>query len=616
LIITPQFTNIVSAAFPITLADWDDVASGLDSGTSGYFTFKSMATADYFQTSTDGDLSTPNSFMIECRDNTPQLEGEGYWNLTQSYSYIGYFNFSFYKHRGSAAGGFWYFKFYDSDDNMIMNLKFTGVTSDLEFYDVSTGWKTVYNNVDDATRYYAVITHNGTNQFNVKCLNSAFAVVGNLDCAGSYAGTYTNFSYIYVDSLGPSGTGDSQYFYVDNIIIDTTWSGTGTPPAGYLSVNCFDEVSGANITDFNMVAVNQVGDTFFDYNLNNTYVVSGVLLPQGETTITISALNYYPRSYLVDIESGYFVIDGVTYATATIDAYLPLINNSKLYYIRVINDFLYPLDEAAVLIQGLCANTSYETISNTRTDGDGYTMAYLVSGRNYQVTISKEGYDTKTETWIPDPNYYGISNPKTFRLSLTGNENVTYAFWELITFTGTMYSNNSIKVTFIDNNYNTTNAQFYTYELYNFTSTLISTNTTTNDTFIFWVTGVNISRTHRVDIFLNHTVLGFNHLSILISPINYSGKLNTTEIEKTITDVFGDLDPLGFINFCLVYLPAIIILILPGPTHPVIGIIGSGLWMGIVAIKLSLPPQLAILIPFIIAIGVILVIVKGGGSKL
>jgi hypothetical protein len=38
--------------------------------------------------------------------------------------------------------------------------------------------------------------------------------------------------------------------------------------------------------------------------------------------------------------------------------------------------------------------------------------------------------------------------------------------------------------------------------------------------------------------------------------------------------------------------------------------------MGIVAIKLSLPPQLAILIPFIIAIGVILVIVKGGGSKL
>jgi hypothetical protein len=327
-------------------------------------------------------------------------------------------------------------------------------------------------------------------------------------------------------------------------------------------------------------------------------------------------LNYYPRSYLVDIESGYFVIDGVTYATATIDAYLPLINNSKLYYIRVINDFLYPLDEAAVLIQGLCANTSYETISNTRTDGDGYTMAYLVSGRNYQVTISKEGYDTKTETWIPDPNYYGISNPKTFRLSLTGNENVTYAFWELITFTGTMYSNNSIKVTFIDNNYNTTNAQFYTYELYNFTSTLISTNTTTNDTFIFWVTGVNISRTHRVDIFLNHTVLGFNHLSILISPINYSGKLNTTEIEKTITDVFGDLDPLGFINFCLVYLPAIIILILPGPTHPEIGIIGSGLWMGIVAIKLSLPPQLAILIPFIIAIGVILVIVKGGGSKL
>jgi hypothetical protein len=300
---------------------------------------------------------------------------------------------------------------------------------------------------------------------------------------------------------------------------------------------------------------------------------------------------------------------------------------SALYNIRVVETVqteYTQVDQAvenAFMIVKRYINTSgiFVIISSIYTDANGYINIYLVPNAHYKVFISKTGYDNTTGDYIPaPPNEWGQTIEKWFRIvktTTTPEYNITYGFWDLITFNATMYSNNSIKVIFIDHNLNTTNAQFYTYELYNFTSTLISTNTTTSDSFAFWITGINTSRMHRVNIFLNHTILGSKQLSIPVSPINYSGALNVPAIEKKITDVFGSFD-LGFIKFFLIYLPAIVILILPGKFHPGFGIIGSGLWMGFAAIRLSISPEMAVLIPFIIAIGILLMLVKEGGVKL
>ncbi|MBE3122105.1 MAG: hypothetical protein IMZ58_07870 [Thermoplasmata archaeon] len=303
---------------------------------------------------------------------------------------------------------------------------------------------------------------------------------------------------------------------------------------------------------------------------------------------------------------------------------------SALYYLRVVETIETSYTQVDQAVEGafmtikryINASGIFVEVSSIYTDANGYVNIYLActSAAHYKIFINKSGYDDiiGADFYPAPPNVYGQTVEKVFRIvktTTTPGYNVTYGFWDLITFTGTMYSNNSIKVVFSDSNLNTTNAQFYTYDLYNFTSTLISTNTTTNNAFTFWVTGINTSRMHQIDIYLNHTILGHQHLSILILPINHTGGLNVTAIENKITAVFGSFI-LGFVLFLLVYIPAIVILILPGKTHPGFGIIGSGLWMGFAAIIFTIPAEMAILIPFIIAIGIILMLVKGGGAKL
>ena len=231
----------------------------------------------------------------------------------------------------------------------------------------------------------------------------------------------------------------------------------------------------------------------------------------------------------------------------------------------------------------------------------------------YKILLKKEGYNDGEEDYIPDPEYYGIYYPKYFRMyhTITPVEE-TYTFWDLINFNATMYSNNSILVMYEDINSETSNAQFYTYENFNFSTNLKATNTTTSDTFSFWITGVNISREHEVVICLNHTTLGYEVQSIIVLPV-YTPQY--PDIEAKIRSVWGNWE-LSYEQIFFVYLPCIVVLVFFGKSHPGIGIIGSGMWLGFIGFYLSIPNELVALAVFIIAIGFIYILAKKGRTEL
>jgi len=189
-------------------------------------------------------------------------------------------------------------------------------------------------------------------------------------------------------------------------------------------------------------------------------------------------------------------------------------------------------------------------------------------------------------------------------------ENVT--FWDVCYFNGTMYSNNSLYVYFeeFSDDHTVTNAQFYTYELHNFTASLNATNTTTSESFWFWVTQINISRPHRVTLHINHSNFGYDVTDITINPLR-TPEYSRADIEQKATGVFGDFN-LGYVNFFLLFIPIIAMLVIFGPGHAGLGIIASGLYLGFASIFISIPEQVSYLIPVIIVFGVILIIVKKG----
>ena len=288
---------------------------------------------------------------------------------------------------------------------------------------------------------------------------------------------------------------------------------------------------------------------------------------------------------------------------------------SRLYRIRVIDAYTYPIASVKVYVKRYINTTdTYENTSILLTDGYGEADVYLVPGVNYKVFLEKTGYlQTGSNDWTPDPVFYGANYPKVFQMSIDSSASEIKTFWDVCTFKATVYHNGSLYVEYSDSMSETINAQFYTFEIYNFTEYLNSTNTTTNDIFSFWVRNLNISRSHRVHLFLNHTTLGYVNVSIIVLPL-HTEKLNK-KIEKKFIDVFGNFD-LGYVNFFFIFLPLICLLVLFGPAHAEIGMIGAGLYLGISSIYLEMNVGLIQLGFVIVAIAIVYTMVKHGRMKI
>ena len=250
---------------------FDGIVSGLDSwkigdaGTCSYLSFKNIGTANNFETSTDNDLSAPNSFHAR---TTIGVLGNGWWNFTQNFTSISTINISFYDESTFGANtDAMYFVCY-ADDHAVINMGFDDGT--FKWQDVSVGWKTLLNYNFD-TRYYLVITSNGTNNFDIKIMDASFNILREIGYAGSYASTYSTFETIHIYST-TSVNGVGLYF--DNFYITGEISGGSTAYG-----ECFDFSSYQNVYNMPISGWKRTGlQTSYKYlELSGTSKLTGKL---------------------------------------------------------------------------------------------------------------------------------------------------------------------------------------------------------------------------------------------------------------------------------------------------------------------------------------------------
>jgi len=404
---------------------------------------------------------------------------------------------------------------------------------------------------------------------------------------------------------------NSGFYSPDNCKLDLLWGG--------MRIRVYNESKPTSpVSPFGLLITNSTGeDAYYVRSATNPHCIDYADIPYGDDTIiiinaTVNGTGYKDRTYYKDLVANQFY--NYTF-------YLPPIiteeaDETRLYRIRVIDEYTYPLADVEAIIKRYINETdTYEEVGSIVTDGYGEADINLIPEAHYKVFLTKTDYEQVGSTdWIPDPVWYGANYPKTFQMQQVVPDIEERTFWDIIQFNATLFINGSIHVFYDDTVTSTTNATFHTNSIFNFTRTLIDTDTTVLDTFSYWVTGSNASREHHIIIHLNHTILGWVNVTIILNPV-YSPEYEKSDIETKSVAVFG-VFTLGYVNFFLIFIPMIILLIVFGPRHTGLGIIGAGLYMGFTSIFIDTPQELLLLVPFIVAIGIIYIIVKEGGAKL
>jgi hypothetical protein len=401
-------------------------------------------------------------------------------------------------------------------------------------------------------------------------------------------------------------------------------------------INCYDEETGMNLT-FDVFITNGIGsDIYLESGCTNTLVINTNLLPTGTNCqIIINSTGYKTRVFYLDIDANL-----ISY----LNVYLPSnSSNVALYYLKVVETIEreygnvdIPVEDATVAIMKYEANESgFTNISVLKTDANGYVNLYLLYGGtiSYKVIISKDGYDTKVSDYIPQPpNEWGQTTEKIFRLVLSGSSVVVpsvYNFWDVTIFTATMNSNSTIYIVFSDSLSLTINSQVYLYEFYDGVLALIdSASYGAVSSYSYYVSGINTSRLHYCNLFLNSSASfgdGFNvqPIKIVILPIFSDVTRVKFNLETRIESMFGP-GPLGSGSWCptIICLISLCILASFGPFHVGYAIIITGFSMGLLSIIFSLwltdvfPVAGTGSIGFIVGIGVLYILAKQPGDVL
>ena len=264
---------------------------------------------------------------------------------------------------------------------------------------------------------------------------------------------------------------------------------------------------------------------------------------------------------------------------------------------------------------------SYEEIASLLTDANGNADVYLIPETFLKVFISKDGYDTTTSWYTPS----NIVFTKQFRIIPTITPPDEYdRFWDNITFTGTMYLNETIHVVYADSNSSTVNTSIYLYDVFN--GSLVDTNIKSgNNDFSYWVSGINTSRDYELWLYFNNTA---NYAGV-ISPVvitvfginkSWDDSITPIDLEGRFEGLFGDF-PLGYENVIAIIIP-IILLCIFGSFHIGLGILSAGISLGFIQVIFSVwvsnvfNPLLALMCPIIIALGFLYMFSVKGGEHL
>jgi len=219
-------------------------------------------------------------------------------------------------------------------------------------------------------------------------------------------------------------------------------------------LNCYDEYSGEPINNWSVFISNDEGtETYTATNCANSQILNTSLCPHGESiAFKFTASGYKMRLYYTDIdEETLFVLN----------AYLPPAEtpsegggetndtniSTQLYLINVINVYDSAIENVKMTFKHYDpATENYVDTSVLYTDANGQVEIYLIPGDLYKVKLEKEGYQTKTEDYIPSLEIY----THTFRLyfeSTTPSPPVNETLWDNITvsiYPSQVYWNTSI----------------------------------------------------------------------------------------------------------------------------------------------------------------------------
>lgn len=396
---------------------------------------------------------------------------------------------------------------------------------------------------------------------------------------------------------------------------------------GGLEVNVYNESDPTvALVDWDLFVTNESGSETYENNSNNNpHVVNYSSLPIGTNIVVqVNATGYKTRYYYIDLSANLYF---------TLQAFLPPTTDTEQYKINVLGplgEFTSPPIENAKLEIKRYLNGTFQDVSIIYTDANGQCFVDLIPNEIYKILISKDGYVTEDVDMIPREIVYAGDWEYTYRLtptSITPPTTEFDLFWSDVTFTGTMYLDNTIIITYIDSNSSTIDTQIYLYELYNGSSTLNDSNTKTgNSNYQYTVSNINSSRLYQAVLYFNNTANygdATSPVSINIYPINISIVRTPFDLEARIEGMFGP-GPLGPGSWCpsIAIIPAIIILCSFGPTNVGGGIFGSALTLGLTNLVFSIwltnpfPVLLLAAIGFIIAIGVIYMWAKEAGDRL
>lgn len=470
LFILNSFSFFVSADedTQFLLSDWDTVATGVHNGTSGYIQFDSEGDNIFTVSHTDY-LSSPNSIKLTSSNGDHR---QGVWILTSDFEYIGFINISFEDLWGTDATSGFYMNFTDYQGNEVIRMRMTD--DDFAWFQAGTGWTNIDTTMS-TDRQYLWITHNGTNFFNIKLLNDAFVVQTNKDYAGSYAGTYTNFSYINFTTW--TDVGENFMCYFDNFYISTDSTGQFCSLSGLDSIctNTANEYFSVPATDTNPYK-------YIEHITENEYTntIKAVILPisndqynlvsstASDYEMTINGFNCGGADYIINFGTYYGVQwcdingeDGVT------------IDNEKIVFGFRCNDFYSPNPTYDYYWYGIGGNLAgvgeatyhkfYYLYTNDQLDGTtlygaGLSVCFYFEGGLNEIILDPDilqPYEDKfgnefiqfyrydidceynvgdypkiiynlSDDNITDNNY---NNPYMYKIYKVDIENSTYQFW-------------------------------------------------------------------------------------------------------------------------------------------------------------------------------------------
>lgn len=293
------------------------------------------------------------------------------------------------------------------------------------------------------------------------------------------------------------------------------------------------------------------------------------ILPDDADDFTKIFVNYTHEEY----GSRLYYRDIVDPSFSILNTYLPPTEDKQLYLLEVIDEASNTVSDAYIDVKR-SVNGTFVVVSSLLTDANGQADIDLISGKNYIFIISKDGYVTENASWTPSDRLY-----HTFKLIWETTPFEPDTFGDIINFYGTLYVNNTMRVSFYDLDNVMIDSHFTIYEDYNGTLTYMGEyNGTTSNDITFWINVSNATRLHIIILYMNHSTLGeVINYRIFVYPVHID-RDEGNWFEVLIQSVVGDFD-YGYVISFIWYLPCVLLVVgMASIKHPGTGILAAGLY--------------------------------------